>query len=705
MAWPQCSFAIRSFDVHTPSLRTTILILFLVLTVPVFVGAFFYSYLTSSRIVRSDTIERIGLYQADVDDSIETLFREVVSKAESAAIAGMVQSGFYADLRAIDYLASVTRGTPGVLSAYIGLEADGGFLQARRMQADHRVQDRDLPDGTVFARRWIQPDEAGVPIETYVFENAARKDLGQSTMPTGYDPRQRLWYRVTRDGQDVTISDPDVFAALGLVGFTVAAPFYWGDRLGGIAAIDLTLDSLSAYLARQKISPGSLSFILDRRGNVLANSGQAQIEPDVSGALRLPHVTEWEEAVVGVAYSQRPRLGQDGEPFVVQHAGQEYLASLKPIAAAQGKAWQAFVIAPMADFNTEIVRNNREMLIIGLAATILQIFVIWVLAQRIARPLETLVRNVEQIRDLSPDPLPPLPRVRIREIKLLSRAVETLDTAIKSFASFVPVGLVRQLVQSDQKLEIGGSSRFLTVFFSDIEGFSELSENLPSRELLLRVSDYLSIVTGAVNQEAGTIDKFIGDGVMAFWGAPNLLEDHARRACLTALRVQLEVKKLGMALSERGMQPLQVRIGIHSDAVLVGNIGSQERMSYTVLGDGVNVASRLEAINKTYGTNICISHAVYKEAGETLCTRPIGDVTIKGRRGSVTVYELLGAFGMGAELEPDDKTLRLAELSRDAHQHRVTGDIEGAVRLYRAILAEFPQDSVALAVLEQLADG
>ncbi len=685
-----------------PSLRASILTLFLLLTVPVFAGVYFYSYVTSNRIVRSDTIDRIALYQADLDESIERYFREVVSKADSAAVAGMVAPGFYGDLAAIDYLASVTLGTPGIVSAYVGLEDSGSFLQARRMQPGQQVHGAPIPDGAVFARRWILRDANASARDIYAFEDAAGAPLGSRSGPTGYDPRARMWYRVTRDSGALTISDPDIFAALSLVGFTVAAPITVDGRLTGIAAIDLTLDSLSGYLARQKVSGASQSFILDAQGRVLANSDQARVTPDAGGGLRLPHVTEWADPLAGIAFSQRPRGVQDGAPFLVQHAGADYLASLRPIRAAQGKDWQAFVIVPVADFNAEIVANNRRMLIIGVLATLFQVAAIWVLAQRISRPLEALVHNVEQIRDLSAAPLPPLPSIRIREIALLARAVSTLDTAIRSFASFVPVGLVRELLQSEQKLEIGGSSRFLTVLFSDIEGFSEFSETLPSRDLLVKISEYLSIVTGTVSEEAGTIDKFLGDGVMAFWGAPNLLDDHARRACVAALRVQARVAALGADSTDPLEKPMRVRIGIHTDAVLVGNIGSADRMSYTVLGDGVNVASRLEAVNKLYGTSICISHTVYKEAGDCLCTRPIGDVRVKGRRSEVTIHELLGAHGFGAELEPDADTLRLAGLSKQAHAARVAGQLDEARRIYRAILRDFPADGVARAALTQM---
>ena len=291
----------------------------------------------------------------------------------------------------------------------------------------------------------------------------------------------------------------------------------------------------------------------------------------------------------------------------------------------------------------------------------------------------------------------------IREIAVLARAIDTLDVAVKSFASFVPIGLVKKLLESEQKLELGGHSRFLTVFFSDIESFSTLSEEVPSQELLLRVSAYLEIVTRSVNREMGTIDKFMGDGVMAFWGAPALLEDHAWRACVAAVRIQQEMDVLNARWQSEGQKPLRARIGIHCDAVMVGNIGSKERMSYTVMGDGVNIAARLEGINKEYRTRICISHSMFKEAGERLCVRPIDDVVVKGRRGKVPIYELMGVFGAGAELEPDATAVRLSQLTRLAYEAVVGDDFALALKRYGQVLDEFPDDAVSLELVKRLA--
>ena len=330
-----------------------------------------------------------------------------------------------------------------------------------------------------------------------------------------------------------------------------------------------------------------------------------------------------------------------------------------------------------------------------------QILIIYFLSAVVSSPLERLALKVAKIEDLGRHNLPPL-RSAIAEISVLSRAIDTLDATVKAFAAFVPVGLVGQLITSDRRLELGGHSRFLTIFFSDLEAFSTLSEEVPAQELMTRLSAYFEIVTKAVNDEAGTIDKFIGDGVMAFWGAPALLEDHAWRACLAALRIRRDMDALNGRWQSEESKLLNIRIGIHSDAVLVGNVGSADRMGYTVIGDGVNIAARLESINKEYGTRLCISHSVFKEAGERLCVRPIDDVAVKGRRTKVPIYELMGAFGADHELEPDSEMVRLCRLTRLAHEALVQGDFALALGRYHEILVEFPDDTVSRELVRRL---
>jgi adenylate cyclase len=208
------------------------------------------------------------------------------------------------------------------------------------------------------------------------------------------------------------------------------------------------------------------------------------------------------------------------------------------------------------------------------------------------------------------------------------------------------------------------------------------------------VSAYFEVVTRAVNQESGTLDKFIGDGVMAFWGAPAELEDHSFRSCVAAVRIQQRMKELNARWAEQGLAPLQVRIGIHSDAVLVGNMGSMERMSYTVMGDGVNIAARLEGTNKEFGTRICVSHAVFREAGERLWLRRIGVVTVKGRRSDIRVYELVGIKGGDPELEASPETRRLCQMTDHAFDAFEAGEWEAAHERFRALVEIFPDDKL-----------
>jgi adenylate cyclase len=214
------------------------------------------------------------------------------------------------------------------------------------------------------------------------------------------------------------------------------------------------------------------------------------------------------------------------------------------------------------------------------------------------------------------------------------------------------------------------------------------------------VSEYLSLVTNAVKEEHGTVDKFIGDSVMAFWGAPLLNQNHAYHSCITAIKSQRRMVQLNRQLIEEGLPSLTMRIGIHSDAVLVGNIGSPERMSYTVMGDGVNIASRLEGMNKEYNTSICISHATFKEAGERLWTRPMDIITVKGRKGEITIHELIGIRGDDPGTMATEKEQALCLLTGEAFGLFLKKQYQEAAAAYQAIFDTYG-DNLAYLMLNK----
>lgn len=678
-------------------LKPSILTAFIFLTVPVFFTIVAVTYFSNDTIARTNANELVERFRSEAIDNIQNNFDPIRSLIRSAGSVGNEQAGFYADDKSFKYLHSILLHSAQIVSVYAGLE-DGSFRQARRVDPAIKIQDRIPPDGSKFAYRWVEPSKAGI-VDRYRFLGPNDTDLGASSAATSYDPRVRLWYRTAVEGGTTIITDPDAFAALGLIGFTVAAPFYNKGKLQGVAAADITLDGLSQYLSARKISPGTVSFILDHQGRVIANSALAKTYTSEKGRVELQHITSVQDGLPAIAFSAHPRSLEKMYSF--KYAGIEYVASLSTLPASFGKKWQLFIITPLHDFTSEFQRNNNRLFVFGLIAILFQIVIIYFLTGVIAAPLEKLALKVNKIQDLGADSIPSPPS-SIREIALLSKAVDTLDVAVKSFSSFVPVGLVKQLLETDRKLELGGHSRFLTIFFSDLESFSTLSEEIPAQELLLRVSAYLELVTKQVGLEHGTIDKFIGDGVMAFWGAPTLLEDHAWRACVAALRIQHGMKALNAQWIAQELKPLNIRIGIHCDAVLVGNIGSKERMSYTALGDGVNVAARLEGINKEYGTRVCISHSVFKEAGERLCVRPLDDVAVKGRRSKIKIYEVLGVFGAGPEFEPSPEDIKLSQLTRLAYDAMMREESALALELYRNVLVEFPADPVSLEFVRRI---
>jgi len=217
----------------------------------------------------------------------------------------------------------------------------------------------------------------------------------------------------------------------------------------------------------------------------------------------------------------------------------------------------------------------------------------------------------------------------------------------QAFSRYVSPAVVAELVAHPEGLKLGGEELEVTVLFADLAGFTGLSETLGPEELVSLLNRYFSILTDIIQARRGTVDKFIGDAVMAVWGAPLPLADHAALACHAALEIKAAIAQELAEVPARPLPPLTVRLGVHSGTVLAGNVGSVERFNYTVMGDTVNLASRLEGVNKHYGTAILISEATFRQVQGMFMVRELDRLRVKGRRQPVTVYELLGPGEQG----------------------------------------------------------
>ncbi|MBM4167824.1 MAG: CHASE2 domain-containing protein [Ignavibacteria bacterium] len=210
------------------------------------------------------------------------------------------------------------------------------------------------------------------------------------------------------------------------------------------------------------------------------------------------------------------------------------------------------------------------------------------------------------------------------------------------FSHYINPSVVNELIANPEKATLGGDKRELTVFFSDIAGFTSISEQLAPEELVLLLNEYLEEMTRIIFRYEGTLDKYEGDAIMAFWGAPIPQQDHALRTCRAALDMQKRLTVLRTKWKKEGKPAIEVRCGINTGVMIVGNMGGQERFDYTVIGDSVNLASRLEGANKQYGSNIMISEFTHEKIKNAVTVRELDLIQVKGKTEPVKVFELLG---------------------------------------------------------------
>ncbi|MFD0465611.1 adenylate/guanylate cyclase domain-containing protein [Microvirga aerilata] len=265
-----------------------------------------------------------------------------------------------------------------------------------------------------------------------------------------------------------------------------------------------------------------------------------------------------------------------------------------------------------------------------------------------------------------------------------------MKAGLRSFALYVPRELVRATLASGRDVEPGGETRVLTVMFTDVADFTKIAETLSPEQTSRELGSYFDLLEGAITTAGGLLDKFMGDGTMAFFNAPNLLPDHASRACEAALAVQDRLVSFNTQRQAEGMMPFRTRIGLALGPAMVGNIGSSHRLAYTAIGDVVNLSSHLEALNKVYGTAILTDGAVYAAAGDRFEWRHLDRIAVAGREAPIELYELLGRKG-----EVDSAKLRIRDLHEAALRSLVEGDFETAERGFAAIVSVDPRDHAA----------
>ena len=333
-----------------------------------------------------------------------------------------------------------------------------------------------------------------------------------------------------------------------------------------------------------------------------------------------------------------------------------------------------------------VAESQSSLLMIELLLLLFGLLLSGWVARRVAKPLERITEEQRRIQDLRLDGEFEL-KSPIVEVDSLSRSLGAMRTSLRAFQIYMPAELVRELILRGEDAALGGQERELSILFADIAEFTSISEELRPEELMLQLSEYLGLLAEIIRTHSGTVDKYLGDGVMAFWGAPVLSEHHASDACRAALECRNRIQELNEAWQAQGKKPFWSRIGIHTGNTLVGNVGSANRMNYTVVGDSVNLASRLEGINKIYQTNIIVSSETQEEAGSQFLFRPLDTVRVKGKKKGVKIFELLDSKEQASEKQKQFCT----EFSRGVWAYSVRR-FDQAYEAFKQLSETFPDD-------------
>jgi class 3 adenylate cyclase len=378
----------------------------------------------------------------------------------------------------------------------------------------------------------------------------------------------------------------------------------------------------------------------------------------------------------------------------------EYLASFHGFPGRYGKPWLVATLVPIDDFIGDLKQTLTEVIVISLVILFVAIVIIVIASRRILRPLAQISTDMNRIQNLEIDETIKHSSF-FYEIDTIGSALGSMKHGLKAFSKFVPVTLVKQLIATGTGAELSGEKRRLTMMFTDIEGFTTISESMKTEALLQHISEYLDHLTTIILGENGTVDKYIGDAIMSFWGAPISDPNHELHGCRAALLCVRRLETLNANWSKEGKPELRTRFGLSSGDVSVGNMGSRERMNYTVLGDAVNLASRLESINKYYGTRVIIGEDTFEAVKTHFLTRPVDVVAVKGKVKGVRIYELMAGLPGEPDIAPSEKEIICKQLTERAFKAYLSRDFGAAQSLYEQLAEAFPEDQLAQVFIER----
>ena len=687
-----------------PRLSLIMSLLFIGLSIPILVFILIYNYSKNSAAIVSALNDAVIQTSHAGVERTQNLIENTESALRFLAEVATADPGYFRTEQSRDLLYRALTSAAHIDAVYVSFE-DGYHRVVTRIDEDRRRADPRVPATANWHSSYIDAITFALSrTRNRKFFDIWPHQVGEYNVATDVDIRLLPGYQAAKVTKTLAVTEPSINPDTGFPIISLRVPFFHGVDFLGCASANITMDVLSRFLDKHGTTARTTTLVADRNnGKIIAFPDKQKGVRVENEKLKIATLADVDDPDVREAYRQHAHADTDSFVFQSPANGEDLIAAFANFPDGFGQPWQVITLTPIDDFVGTLKATNRLMMVVIIVLSTIELFFIYFASSRLSRPVENVSRQLQAIERLQFD-VPAARPSNIREIARLESAASLLRTSLKSFSSFVPLDVVRQLIKSGIPLTLGVEPRFLTVFFSDLENFSSHSETLAPDDLLLHISTYLEEVSSAISAEGGTVDKFIGDGVMAFWNAPVQRPDHVLRGCAAAIRAARRMERVNDAWEAEGRPRIHVRIGLNCANVLVGNVGSSNRLSYTALGDGVNVAARLEGINKLFGTTICISDSIYDQAKADILARPLKRVQVKGRKTEFMIYELLALRASDdPELKVRDRDEELCAMTWHASQKFEAGDFAAAKHAYRAILKSFPNDAVAKFMLAQWA--
>ncbi|MFC4174369.1 adenylate/guanylate cyclase domain-containing protein [Microvirga sp. GCM10011540] len=538
----------------------------------------------------------------------------------------------------------------------------------------------------------VEPATDG-PSARWIVVDAQGRELRRiGSRPTAFDPRRRPWYAPALASGDVILTPPYRFASVPEAGVTLARQAR--QTPGAVFGIDMTLASLDLYLERLRFPPDLELLVFDAAGTLIAHprGGSYRMIRQADRNNRLLTVDDLGSPLLSGMYrtfQEAPGRKERSASFTV--GDENYFSRTEQV----GEGFDNLFISLAIPFDTMMgpaERIRTGLLVISGISVAVTLLIVLLAARYLARPLRLATDDIRRIMKFEFGHAR-RSQSHVMEVRELSRAIDTLELALSNFMRYVPNALVRGIIGRKMSSELGGKRQAITVLFTDVAGFTPMAEGLDPEEVMAKTSRYFSEIGGELVRSGATIDKYIGDSIMAFWNAPEEREDHVALACLGALRAARRLDRLNEDFVAEGGAPMQTRFGLHTGEAVIGNVGSVDRINYTALGHTVNMASRLEKLNKRYGTTILVSEDVQRATAGEYVFRFVDRTVPEGAHRPMIIYELLGAAGDDeSELAPDPDRLRTLEDWERARASYEAGDWPKAAAQLEALAAAAPND-------------